>query len=102
MKHWFVASILFASVLGCNGRTFKNVGLGRDRTFTNIGNGVGIPAESIEDYARAHGVSRGEARVQMRAQSDERRITEHAKKYGLTMEQAMKQLKFSGEVQDDD
>ena len=42
-------------------------------TFTNLGNGVGVPVETIERYAAEHGVSRAEARTQLRIQSEKRR-----------------------------
>ena len=36
-------------------------------TFTNLGNGACVPTESIDNYAKAHGVSRAEAKKQMLA-----------------------------------
>ena len=48
-------------------------------TFTNLGNGVGVPVETIERYAAEHGVSRAEARTQLRIQSEKRRSKEQAR-----------------------
>lgn len=33
--------------------------------FTNLGNGVGVPPEGIDEYAKAHSISRAEARDRM-------------------------------------
>ena len=54
---------LWVVVAGCAGPT-----------FTNLGNGVGVPAESIEKCATEHGVTRAEARSQLRKQSDDTAI----------------------------
>lgn len=61
-------------------------------TFTNLGNNVGVPTESIEDYAAAHGITRGEAIARMRAEADQRRIESHAEEHGISLEEAQKQL----------
>ena len=68
-------------------------------TFTNLGNGVGVTAESIEKYATEHGVTRAEARSQLRKQSDDKRIKEHAAKYGITEEQAKRQIEHAANQQ---
>ncbi len=68
-------------------------------TFTNLGNGVGVPAESIEKYATEHGVTRAEARSQLRKQSDDNRIQEHAAKYGISEEQAKRQIEHAANQQ---
>jgi hypothetical protein len=43
--------ITVALISGCGGPT-----------FTDLGNGVGVPSESIESHAQASGISRDEAR----------------------------------------
>ena len=54
--------IAVALIFGCSGPT-----------FTNLGNGVGVPTESIDSYARAKGVSRNEARQRMLDESNQKR-----------------------------
>lgn len=61
-------------------------------TFTNLGNSVAVPSESIEDYATVPGISRTEARTRLREASDRRRIAEHAETYGISQEEAKRQL----------
>ena len=87
MKRYPAAVSLLFAVLGCCGPT-----------FTDLGNGVGVPSESIDKYAASHGISREEARAQMRVDSDTKRIQEHAEKYGLAYEQAQQQLQHAGQV----
>ena len=72
---------LFALALGCNGPT-----------FSDLGNGVGVPTESINAYAVEHGITRADARNRLRADSDARRIKEHATKYGISEDEARRQL----------
>lgn len=63
-----VLLITVAFIVGCSGPT-----------FTNLGNGVGVPTESIDSYAKANGISRDEARQQMLEQSNEQRQAEGLK-----------------------
>ena len=84
----YLTVLLLVVVAGCAGPT-----------FTNLGNGVAVPAESIETYATEHGVTRAEARSQLRRQSDDNRIKEHAAKYGITEEQAKRQLEHAANQQ---
>jgi hypothetical protein len=77
------AMILF---VGCGGPT-----------FTNLGNGVGVPSGAIADHAATNGLTHDEARSRMRAESDQQRIAEHAKKYGISNEEAKEQLEHAGE-----
>jgi len=44
-----------------------------DRYFTNLGNGVGVPTESIEEYAESNGISRDEARKRMLDESNRKK-----------------------------
>jgi len=68
------------------------------KLFTNLGNGVGVPIESIREYATAQGITREEARIRMRAASDAERALEHAKKYGITIDDANRQLQYSNDL----
>lgn len=49
-----LALLIAVAFLGCSGPR-----------FTNLGNGVGVPSESIDNYAKANGLSRDEARQKM-------------------------------------
>lgn len=42
------------------------------RTFTDLGNGTGVPTESLAKYAEEHGLSRDEARKAMMAEMEAR------------------------------
>jgi hypothetical protein len=64
-------------------------------TFTNLGNGVAVPVESIKNYATEHGVSHAAAAAQLRIESDDRRIKEHAAKFGITVEEAERQIEHA-------
>jgi hypothetical protein len=85
-----VAVVVMAAMLGCTAPT-----------FTDLGNGVGVPVESIDEYARSRGVSRAQARAQMRAESDAERLRKHAEKYGVSVEEARRQLEHAGSVDSD-
>ena len=50
------------SIFGCTGPT-----------FTNLGNGVGVPTESIDSYAKANGISRDDAKKRMLDESNQKR-----------------------------
>jgi hypothetical protein len=63
-----------------------------DRCFTNLGNGTGVPAGTVQRYADQNGVSPQQARQALRAQDDARRVREHAEKYGITLEEADRQI----------
>ena len=78
LKIVFFAMILLA---GCGGPT-----------FTNLGNGVGVPPEVIEDYAAANEITREEARSRMRKHFDQQRIADYANEHDVTLEEAKKQL----------
>jgi len=45
----------------------------RPATFTNLGNGVGVPTGAIDDYAEKYGISRDEAKKRMLAESNQER-----------------------------
>ncbi len=62
----FLIAVTFFS--GCSGPT-----------FTNLGNGVGVPTESIDNYATANGISRDEARQRMLEESNRNRQQEGVK-----------------------
>ncbi len=71
----FVA-VVAVSMSGCSGRT-----------FTNLGNGAGVPSASINKYAAENGLTRDQARTQMRQDADQQRISEHAERCGITPEE---------------
>lgn len=75
---------LLTAVLGCSGRT-----------FTNLGNGVGVPSESIDNYAKEHGVTPAQARAHFRSESDAQRIKDQATKFGISEEEAKRQLEHA-------
>jgi len=83
--------VLFGIVVGCGGPT-----------FTNLGNGVAVPLESIDKYASEHGVTRAEARAQLRIETDNRRTNDHAAKYGISDEEAKRQLEHAANQQGGD
>ncbi len=66
-------------------------------SFTNLGNGVAVPPETIGEYAELRGITRAEARARMREESDKQRISDHAKKYGVPLEEAKEQLEHTGQ-----
>lgn len=68
-------------------------------TFTDLGNGVAVPVESIESYATDHGVSRAEARSQLRQKSDDDRVKEYAAKYGIPPNEAKRQIEHAASQQ---
>ena len=70
------------------------VGCG-SRNFTNLGNGVAVPSGSIANYAEANGLTRDEALARMRDESEQRRIAEHADKYGVSNQEAKEQLEHA-------
>ena len=80
----YLCVVLFGIVVGCGGPT-----------FTNLGNGVAVPLESIDEYASEHGVTRAEARVQLRIATDNRKTNDHAAKYGISDEEAKRQLEHA-------
>ena len=87
----YLCVVLLGIVVGCGGPA-----------FTNLGNGVGVPFESIDKYASEHGVTRAEARAQLRIESDNRRANDHAVKYGISNEEAKRQLEHATNQQGSD
>ncbi|MHB1037343.1 MAG: hypothetical protein ACYC35_22680 [Pirellulales bacterium] len=76
-----LASVLaLVAAIGCTGPA-----------FTNLGNGVGVPSESIDQYAKTHGITREEARARMRTESDAERAQELAAKHGTPVDEAKRQ-----------
>ena len=62
--NWFViACCLF---LGCQAPT-----------FTDLGNGVAVPVETVEKYAAQRGVTRDQARAELKAQTEAHRASSH-------------------------
>lgn len=76
-----ITLLLLVVVSGCSGPT-----------FTNLGNGVAVPSESIDRYANEHGITRAEARLKLREKSDDDRVKEHAAKHGISLEDAKQQI----------
>ena len=64
-------------------------------TFTNLGNGVGVPVETLNEYAQEHEVTRAEARVLLKAELDARRIQEHADTHGISEDETRRQLEHA-------
>ena len=60
--------IAVAFIFGCSGPT-----------FTNLGNGVGVPTKSIDSYAKTNGISRDEAKQRMLEESNQKRPAEDVK-----------------------
>ncbi len=60
--------IAVAFIFGCSGPT-----------FTNLGNGVGVPTESIDSYAKGNGISRDEAKQRVLEESNQKRQAEDVK-----------------------
>jgi hypothetical protein len=82
--------LLLCGLAGCGGPNFRNVGISRD---------VVISTDSVESYATKHGVSNAEAAealAQLKNESDRRRTKEHAAKYGISEEEAKRQLQHAG------
>ena len=78
---------LFATLVlvGCGGRV-----------FTNLGNDVAVPSETIDALTRERGITRAEARALLREESDKQRIAEHAETYGVSLDEAKEQLEHAG------
>ena len=60
--------IAFVFILGCS-----------TPTFTNLGNGVGVPTKSIDSYAKENGISHDEARQRILEASNLKRQAEGPK-----------------------
>lgn len=61
------------------------------RYFTNLGNNVGVPAKTIDQYAATRGITRAEARARLRAESDAepvQGVQGDAKKHGVCEDEA--------------
>lgn len=71
--------IFFAMILlgGCGGKT-----------FINLGDGVGVPAAAIDDYAAENEITREEARNRLRKHFDQQRIADYANEHDVTLEEA--------------
>ena len=57
----FLSLFLMYIILGCSGPT-----------FTNVGNGVGVPDDAITAYASKHSISREEARARLLVELEKR------------------------------
>ena len=80
-----ITPLALLSLVGCAGPT-----------FADLGNGVAVPSQSIDEHAAANGLTRAQARMQMRRDSDDQRIADHAEKYGVSREEAEEQLGNAG------
>lgn len=80
----YIVIVLFCFLSGCSGPT-----------FTNLGNGVAVPVESIDRYAAENGLTPAQAQTQLRRESDQRRVKEHAAKFGISEAEANRQLDHS-------
>lgn len=61
MIRLFLSCFAIVFICGCGGRY-----------FTDLGNGVGVPTASIDDYAEANGISRDEATKRMLEESNKK------------------------------
>lgn len=84
----YAIPLLLFIVPGCSGKA-----------FTEVGNGMGVPVGTIENYAEEHGVSEAEARARLQTEARSRRVEDHAAKYGVTMEEARGQLEHAASQQ---
>jgi len=62
MVRLMLICFMFALTCGCSGRY-----------FTNLGKGVAIPTESIEEYVESNGISGDEARKRMLEESKQKK-----------------------------
>lgn len=62
MNRLLLICVAIVFISGCGGAT-----------FTNLGNGVGVPTGAIDDYAEEYGISRDEAQKRMLAESNQKR-----------------------------
>jgi hypothetical protein len=67
MTRSFLICFAVVVICGCSGPT-----------FTNLGNGIGVPTGSIEEYAESNGISRDEARQRMLEESNERKQNQNS------------------------
>ncbi len=63
--------------------------------FTDLGNGVAVPSDTIGALAETNGLTDAQARAQLRAESEQRRVAEHAKTYGISLDESREQLEHA-------
>ena len=68
------------------------------RRLQNLGNGVAVPVETLNEYAQEHEVTRPEALALLKAESDVRRIQEHADTYGISEDEARRELEHASRI----
>ena len=73
-------------LVGCGGRM-----------FTDLGNGVAVPSETIDTISRENGITHAQARSLLRTKSERKRIAEHAEEYEISFDEAKKQLEHLGQ-----
>ena len=64
-----------------------------NRTFTDLGGGVGVPSESIAEYAEAHGLSHDDARAIMRQDMGQSSDFIYAEDYDISIDDAHEPVK---------
>ena len=63
-------------------------------TLIHLGGGNALTTEAVDKIAKDKGITRKEAVEQMRTATANKRVSEHAAKYGISEEQAREQLAF--------
>lgn len=66
MRRIAIVTILSVTAIGCSEK----------KMFTNLGNGTGVPTESIGAYAAQHGLTRQQAKREMLIKDEERKAAE--------------------------
>ncbi len=78
MRKWIVVMALAAAAAGCQGRTFMNVGKGRQ------GDEYGMLLKSVDAYAKKSGLTRDQAIRQLREEADRNAREGHANSCGAS------------------
>ncbi|QDU54275.1 hypothetical protein [Aeoliella mucimassa] len=79
-------SLVMVSTLGCTGPMFTNVGVGRN---------YGVRENYVQKYAERHNITYEQAIEEVRDKTEQAAIAEHAEKYGISAEEARKQLGYA-------
>ena len=79
--------LLCCVALGCGA---ANVGVARGT----------VSSQEIDRYVAEHDVTQGEARAMLQAELDRQMVAEHAAKYGVSEEDAERQLEYAASRED--
>jgi hypothetical protein len=88
---YFTEARMFRPLVGCWLVTLVFASCGGP-VFTNLGNGVAVPSETIDALSREKGISRAQARALLRERSEQRKIADHAEAYGISLNEAKEQI----------